>query len=107
MAGGVNEIQEIIFAVFCTVGQAYGLAFDRYASFPFNVHGVKKLVVELAVGYHIAKLDKAVSQGGFAVVNVSNDTEISNIVHMLFYVVEWGVSTKSKLWLFLNRGMSV
>ena len=81
VARGVDEVEDVVLAVLGPVRKADRLAFDGDAPLPLDIHAVQELVVELAVGNHAAELDKAVGQGGFSVINMGNDTEISNVFH--------------------------
>ena len=64
-----------------TIGQGYGIAFDRNAALPFDVHIIQNLVLKISFIANTGKLNQTVGQCGFTVVNVSNDTEVSNIFH--------------------------
>jgi hypothetical protein len=58
------------------------LAFNGNTAFPFDVHGVKDLILKLPLRYDIGSLNQAIGQCGFAVVNMGNDTEVSDILHV-------------------------
>ena len=56
VARGVDEIQKIGSAVFGGIGQADRLALDGDAAFPFDIHGVENLVLEIPVGDDVREL---------------------------------------------------
>ena len=54
-------------------GQGYALRFNRNAAFTLNIHGVENLSGHFTVGQASTNLNKAVSNGRFAVVNMGNN----------------------------------
>ena len=81
MSGGVNQVELTVVTIFTCVGQAHALALDGDASFPFDIHGVKHLIAELPLVYKPGVFNEAIRQGGFTMVNVCNNTEVSNMKH--------------------------
>ena len=81
MPGCVDQIQVVNLAVFGLVSQRSGLRLDGYPTLFFDVHRVQHLRFHLSVAQAAAALNDAVSQGGFAVVNVRDDRKISDVVH--------------------------
>lgn len=81
MAGGVDQIERVVFPIAGLIGQADGLAFDRDAPFSFDLHGVQDLILKIAVQHDMRRLDQAVGQGGFPVINMGDDAEISDMFH--------------------------
>ena len=57
---------------------AYGLALDGDATFALNIHAVQVLVAHISTCNHPGELKHAVSQGGLAVIDVSDDAEIAD-----------------------------
>jgi hypothetical protein len=57
------------------------VALDGDAAFTLKIHGVQNLIPELPVTYETGVLDKAVRQGGLAVINVGNDTKVAGLDH--------------------------
>ena len=80
MAGSIYKIQ-VVFVPFKKIFHLYGMTFYCYASLPFKVHIIKNLVLEFSFRNCIRFFKKPVSQGAFAVVYMSNNTEITDIVH--------------------------
>ena len=66
------------------IRQAHGLALDRDAPFPLDVHRVEDLVAEIPVFHQADVLDQTVGQGGFPVIDVGNDAEVSYVIHCLW-----------------------
>lgn len=79
--------------IFGAVGQADGLRFDGDTAFPFDVHIVKQLVFVFPVADHAAELDQPIGQGGFAVIDMGYNTEISYMIH-----IDWGGKNKNIEW---------
>ena len=65
------------------VMQGRSLGFNRDAPFFFNVHGVEYLRTHLAHVEAPTELNESVGQGGFTVIDVGNNREISNVVHIV------------------------
>jgi len=57
------------------------LRLDRDAAFAFDIHRVEHLRLHLAIGQAATEVDNAVSQRRFAVVDVRDDREVSNVIH--------------------------
>jgi len=62
------------------VMEANAFGFDGDAAFALQVHGVEDLRMHLTLGERAGKLQQAVGQRGFAVVNVRNDAEIADVL---------------------------
>ena len=81
MPRGIDEVQFVYFSVARLVFEGRRLRLDGDAAFAFQVHAVENLFTHFAVGESSAVFDKTVGQGGFAVVDVSNDGKITDVVH--------------------------
>ena len=79
MAGGINEIQNILRAVPVPVRDADGLRLDGNAALAFQIHLVQILIAFFAVAHEAGIFEDAVGQGGFAVVNVGDDAEVAEM----------------------------
>ena len=79
MARGVDEVEIVGDAVVAGVREADGVALDGDAPLPLDVHGVQDLVPELTFSHHAGPLDKAVRQGGLAVVDMGDDAEVADV----------------------------
>ena len=88
MAGGIDEVEDVVLAVLGVVAQVYCPGLDGDAPLPLDVHVVQQLFLHIPAGDRLGVFEDAVGQGGFAVVNVGDDRKIANIVasccHKLF-----------------------
>ena len=85
VAGGVDQVEDIVFPREALVGQADGLGLDGDAPLPLEVHGVQDLLLELPGGQGPGQLDEPVGQGRFAVVDVGDDGEVPDVLHGIAY----------------------
>ena len=79
MAGGVHQVQHIMFAILGGVFQAHGLGFDGDAALTLDVHGIQDLFLHVPGFKAFACLDQPISQGRFSVVNMSDDGKITDV----------------------------
>lgn len=79
MSGSINEVQLIGFTIPGLVVERYALGLDGDATLSLQLHGIQHLFFQLALGQPTADLDEAVRQGGFAMIDMSDDGEIANI----------------------------
>ena len=79
MAGRVDEVQQILLAVFRRVGDADALRLDGDAAFAFDVHAVKVLVAFFAFRHQPRELKDTVGERGLAVVDMGDDAEIADM----------------------------
>ena len=80
VAGGVDQVQPVGLAVPGGVAQGDGVALDGDAALALDVHRVEDLVAEIARLHAAAALDQPVGQGRFAVVDVGDDAEVTDVV---------------------------
>ena len=78
VARRVNQIEHVGLAVLL-VGHARRVQLDRDAPFPLQVHGVQELGLHVARGDRGRRLEHAVRQRGFAVVDVGDDREVADV----------------------------
>ena len=85
VAGGVDQVELVSFAVLGRVHHAHRVGLDGDAAFALQVHGIEDLGLHLARGQRSGQLQQAVGQRGFAVVDVRDDREIADVsgVHEL------------------------
>ena len=81
MAGGIDQVERIGFAVLRLVVHMHGLALDGNAALTLQLHRVEHLLHHLALFKHARLFQQPVRQRGFAVVDMGNDAEIANFVH--------------------------
>jgi hypothetical protein len=85
MSGGINQIEFKILTLSACIGQAHALALDGNAPFPLNIHGVQNLIAEMPLINKPGVLNEPIRQGRFTVVDMGNDTEISDMKHSSLY----------------------
>ena len=78
----VDQIEEILPSGLACIRQGDRLTFDRNSPLPLNIHVIEYLVSELPVRNHPGILNQAVRQRGLAVVDVCNDAEVANSLHI-------------------------
>ena len=80
VAGGVDQVQPVGLAVPRGVPEGDGVALDGDAALALDIHRVEDLVAELARLHAAAALDQPVGQRRFAVVDVGDDAEITDVI---------------------------
>jgi hypothetical protein len=78
MPRGIDQIQAVGLAVARAVIERHALGLDSDAAFALDVHGIEYLLLHLAFLETAAHLNKAVGQGGFTVIDMGDDREISD-----------------------------
>ena len=82
MARSIDEVEMVELPIVGTVVDANRLALDGDAAFALNVHRVEHLLLHVALGNRFRHLEDAVGKRGFAVVDMGNDGEISNVARI-------------------------
>jgi len=82
MSGGVDEIELVDLAADGFERQGHALRFDGNPALAFQIHGIEHLRLHFAGIQAAALLNESVSQGRLAVIDMSNDREIANILHL-------------------------
>ena len=83
VARRVDQVELVDLAVARLVGQRGGLRLDRDPALALEVHRVEDLLAHLALGEAAAALDEAVGQRRLAVVDVGDDREVADQLHVL------------------------
>ena len=78
VARRVDQVQAARPALRVLVAEGHGVALDRDAPLPLDVHRVEDLVAELPVLDRPAVLDQAVGERRLAVVDVGDDAEVAD-----------------------------
>ena len=78
MARGVDEVQGVGLAVLGLVVQPDRPGLDGDAALLLQVHVVQQLGGHLALLHRVALLDEPVRQGGFSMIDVSDDGKVTN-----------------------------
>ena len=76
MARRVDEVKLVGFAVVGVVHHANGIGLNGNPALLLYVHGVKHLLVQIALLHGMRELENAVGYGGLPVVDVSHDGEV-------------------------------
>ena len=83
VSGSVDQVKNIFFPVLCTVNRPHRLGFDRNAALPLQLHVIKHLLLHFSARQKTGLFDNPVCQRRFAVIDMRDDTKISDIA--LFY----------------------
>ncbi|OIQ71451.1 hypothetical protein GALL_469320 [mine drainage metagenome] len=81
--GCVDQIEVVDLTIASFVLQRSSLRLDRDATLALDIHRVENLRLHFTITEPPAALNQAISQGRLAVVDVSNDGEITNMVHVI------------------------
>jgi hypothetical protein len=87
MAGSIDQVQDILLAVLMFIIDLYRMALDGNALLSFKVHIIKYLVHHITVADGAGALQKTVSQGGFAMVNMCDNAKITDVLHVRLYLI--------------------
>src|ERR1700730_1964049 len=79
MSRRIDQVELVLFAIESRVEHTYSLSLDRNALLTLQLHLVKCLLHHLALGDGAGEFQQAVSQGGLAMVDMRDDTEIANM----------------------------
>ena len=82
MARGVDQVQVVGLTVAAAVVGPHRLRLDRDPALALEVHRVEHLRHVLARVDRPGDLEDAVGQGRLAVVDVGDDREVANVVHV-------------------------
>ena len=88
MPGRVDQIEIVYLAVERLVAQRSRLRLDGNATLTLQIHGIEHLRFHFAVGQAATQMNDAVSEGGFAMINVSDDRKIADMLHAVFCVLK-------------------
>ena len=76
----IEQIQPVFFARLCGVLHRYRVRFDRDPAFAFQVHGIKQLILFLALMDGAGALEQPIRQGCLSVIDVRDDAEIARVL---------------------------
>ena len=79
MAGRVNQVERVGFAVLGGIVHMHRLGLDGDAALAFQLHAVQNLLHHLALLENARRFQNAVSQRGLAMVNMGDNAEIANL----------------------------
>jgi hypothetical protein len=81
VAGSVDQVELVSAPVPSRVQDSHGLGLDRDATLPLELHRVEHLASHLRGIDGVCELEDAVGQRRLAVVDVSDDREVANLIH--------------------------
>ena len=79
VAGRVDQVEDVVFAVARLVIEPHGLRLDGDAALALDVHGIEHLLLHLALLQPAGELDQPVGEGRLAVVDMGDDGEIADV----------------------------
>lgn len=91
MARRVNQVENVIFAIFGMIGQGNCIAFDGDTAFPLNIHIVQNLILKIPFIADTGELNQTVGKRGFSVINMGYYAEVSYVFHntLLKKALQW------------------
>ena len=82
VAGGVDQVQDIGLTVLGGIFDPHGVGLDRDAALALDIHRVEELRLHIAFGHRPRHLDQPVGEGGFAVVDMGHDGEVTDVIEI-------------------------
>ena len=84
MAGGIDQVEDILLPVIRFIDRADGLRFDGYAAFTLEVHVVKDLLLHFALSQKTGHLNDPVRKRGLTMIYMGYDTKITDftLIHV-------------------------
>ena len=79
MARCVNEVQGEDLTILSLILHLYWMRFDRDPPFTFQIHVIQHLAFHLFLSDGMREFQQAVGQGGFSMIDVCNNAEISDV----------------------------
>jgi len=91
MARRVDQVENVIIAIFGMIGQGNGIAFDSDAAFPLNIHIIKNLILKIPFIADTCELNQTVGKCGFPMINMGYYAEVSYVFHntLLKKALQW------------------
>ena len=80
MARRINQVKNILLSVLRLIDDSYGLGLNRNSPFPLDIHVIENLRLHFPLCQCSGLLDDAVRESGLSVINMRNNTKISNSV---------------------------
>ncbi len=79
MSGRIDKIQLVTLTIFGVIVQGYTLCLDGNATLFLDIEAVQNLRFHLSVTETAAELNKAIGQGGFAMIDMGDDGKITDV----------------------------
>mgnify|MGYP007077464228 CR=1 FL=1 len=93
MSGSINQIQLVGFTIIGFIVKPDSLGFDGDSPFALNIHGIQNLLLHLAISERTSIMNQPISEGGFTMIDVSNNREIADLSWL-----HSGVKLTTPLW---------
>ena len=77
VSGRIDEVQLEVLPVVVVVHRD-GRSLDRNSTLSFEIHGIEQLIASLTLADRLGRLEQAVGQGAFPMVDVGNDGEVAD-----------------------------
>ena len=74
----INQVEVVNLAIFSFVTQSSCLSLNRDATFALDIHRIENLGFHFAIRKTPTKLNNAICERRFAVINVSDDRKIAD-----------------------------
>ena len=81
MAGGVDQVEDVVLAIARLVFEAHGLRLDGDAPLALDIHRIEHLLLHLARLESASELNQPVGKRGLAVIDVRDNGEIADILN--------------------------
>ena len=81
----VNQVKNILLSVLRLIDDSYGLGLNRNSPFPLDIHVIENLRLHFPLCQCSGLLDDAVRESGLSVINMRNNTKISNSLLIKFF----------------------
>jgi hypothetical protein len=79
---GIDEVQDVVLPVLRLVVEAHRVLLDGDPALALEVHGIEELLAHLALGEGPRALHQAVGEGRFPVIDVGDDREVADVLHV-------------------------
>jgi hypothetical protein len=80
MAGGVDQVEDVVLAILGAILQTHGLRLDGDAALALDVHGIEHLLLHLAHFEPAGELDQPVGERRLSVIDMRDDGEVTDII---------------------------
>jgi hypothetical protein len=94
VAGGVDQVEAVGFAVARRVLDPDGLGLDRYPALTLELHGVEQLRTVVACLHGAGALEDAVGQRRLPMVDVRDDREVADVLGGLGHTGDYGQAAR-------------
>ena len=97
MTRSIDQMEDIILAVFRKVFQLNDIQLDGDPSFPFQIQGIQQLILHLSFRYGIGQFQNAVCQRRLAMIDMGDDGKISDLTDIqlfhlsMFFLFRYGM----------------